>query len=104
MPGSGPVPGQRSRTPLLARLRVGTKLMLLVLLPLGVLLGFTTLTAVADWERREPPAEVPDRDPAVLRHGRIRGPARGRAHRGRAAAPAADCAGQAGLAAAQRRP
>jgi PAS domain S-box-containing protein len=38
-----------ARTPLLARLRVGTKLMLLVLLPVCVLLGFTTLTAVSDW-------------------------------------------------------
>jgi PAS domain S-box-containing protein len=37
-----------ARTPLLARLRVGTKLMLLVLLPLCVLLGFTTLAAVSD--------------------------------------------------------
>ncbi|HEX9355540.1 MAG TPA: PAS domain S-box protein [Streptosporangiaceae bacterium] len=34
--------------PLLARLRVGTKLMLLALLPVCVLLGFTTLTAVSD--------------------------------------------------------
>ena len=38
-----------ARPPLLARLRVGTKLMLLVLLPVCVLVGFTTLTAVADW-------------------------------------------------------
>ena len=38
-----------ARTPLLARLKVGTKLMLLVLLPVCVLLGFTTVTAVADW-------------------------------------------------------
>ena len=38
-----------ARIPLLARLKVGTKLMLLVLLPVGVLLGFTTTTAVADW-------------------------------------------------------
>ena len=37
------------RAPLLARLKVGTKLMLLVLLPVCVLLGFTGLTAVADW-------------------------------------------------------
>jgi PAS domain S-box-containing protein len=34
---------------LLARLRVGTKLMLLVLLPVCVLLGFTSVTAVSDW-------------------------------------------------------
>jgi PAS domain S-box-containing protein len=33
----------------LVRLKVGTKLMLLVLLPVCVLLGFTTVTAVADW-------------------------------------------------------
>ena len=33
----------------LARLKVGTKLMLLVLLPVGVLLGFTGVTALADW-------------------------------------------------------
>ena len=33
----------------LARLKVGTKLMLLVLLPVCVLLGFTGLTALADW-------------------------------------------------------
>jgi signal transduction histidine kinase len=37
------------RTPPLARLRVGTKLMLLVLLPVCVLLGFTGVTALADW-------------------------------------------------------
>jgi PAS domain S-box-containing protein len=35
--------------PLLARLKVGTKLMLLVLLPVCVLLGFTSVAAVADW-------------------------------------------------------
>ena len=33
----------------LARLKVGTKLMLLVLLPVCVLLGFTGVTALADW-------------------------------------------------------
>src|SRR5260370_38330706 len=38
-----------TRTPLLARLKVGTKLMLLVLLPVCVLLAFTGVTAVADW-------------------------------------------------------
>ena len=43
-----PGPGG-TRTPLLARLKVGTKLMLLVLLPGIVLLGFTGLTALADW-------------------------------------------------------
>jgi len=43
-----PAPGG-TRTPLLARLKVGTKLMLLVLLPVCVLLGFTGLTALADW-------------------------------------------------------
>ncbi len=37
------------RPPLLSRLRVGTKLMLLVLLPVGVLVGFMTITAVNDW-------------------------------------------------------
>ncbi|HET9975031.1 MAG TPA: nitrate- and nitrite sensing domain-containing protein, partial [Streptosporangiaceae bacterium] len=37
------------RIPLLARLKVGTKLMLLVLLPVGVLLGFTTTSAVEDF-------------------------------------------------------
>jgi signal transduction histidine kinase len=37
------------RPPLLARLKVGTKLMLLVLLPVAVLLGFTGVTALADW-------------------------------------------------------
>src|SRR5436190_19818713 len=42
-------PPDRARIPLLARLKVGTKLMLLVLLPVGVLLGFTTMTAIADW-------------------------------------------------------
>jgi PAS domain S-box-containing protein len=36
-------------TMLLARLKVGTKLMLLVLLPVCVLLGFTSMTAVSDW-------------------------------------------------------
>jgi signal transduction histidine kinase len=39
----------RGRIPVLARLKVGTKLMLLVLLPVGVLLGFTGVTAWADW-------------------------------------------------------
>ena len=34
---------------LLAQLKVGTKLMLLVLLPVCVLLGFTSVNAVADW-------------------------------------------------------
>jgi PAS domain S-box-containing protein len=34
---------------LLARLKVGTKLMLLVLLPVCVLLGFTSVTAMSDW-------------------------------------------------------
>jgi PAS domain S-box-containing protein len=38
-----------TRTPLLARLKVGTKLMLLVLLPVCVLLAFTSVTAIADW-------------------------------------------------------
>jgi signal transduction histidine kinase len=38
-----------TRTPPLARLKVGTKLMLLVLLPVCVLLGFTGFTALADW-------------------------------------------------------
>jgi PAS domain S-box-containing protein len=38
------------RPPLLARLKVGTKLMLLVLLPVCVLIAFTTITAVADWQ------------------------------------------------------
>jgi hypothetical protein len=46
---SGPQPPARDRIPLLARFKVGTKLMLLVLLPVCVLLGFTTATAVADW-------------------------------------------------------
>ncbi len=41
-------PGRR-RTPLLARLGVGAKLMLLALLPVGVLLGFTISGAVDDW-------------------------------------------------------
>src|SRR6266576_2312985 len=43
-----PAPGG-TLTPPLARLKVGTKLMLLVLLPVCVLLGFTSLTALADW-------------------------------------------------------
>jgi signal transduction histidine kinase len=47
LPGSQ-VPA-RAPIPLLARLKVGTKLMLLVLLPVGVLLGFTGVTAWADW-------------------------------------------------------
>jgi hypothetical protein len=46
MPG---LPAVRSPTLLLARFRVGTKLMLLVLLPVCVLLGFTSVTAVSDW-------------------------------------------------------
>jgi PAS domain S-box-containing protein len=47
------MPGLRTvtRAPalLLTQLKVGTKLMLLVLLPVCVLLGFTTVNAVADW-------------------------------------------------------
>jgi PAS domain S-box-containing protein len=46
---SAPQAPGRTRIPLLARLKVGTKLMLLVLLPVCVLLGFTSLTALADW-------------------------------------------------------
>jgi PAS domain S-box-containing protein len=38
-----------ARTPLLARLRVSTKLMLLVMLPVCVLVGFTAATSVNDW-------------------------------------------------------
>jgi PAS domain S-box-containing protein len=38
-----------ARPPLLARLRVGTKLMLLVLLPVAALLAFTVLSALAQW-------------------------------------------------------
>ena len=37
------------RTPLLARLGVGAKLMLLVLLPVAVLLGFTIAGSVNAW-------------------------------------------------------
>ena len=40
---------ERTRTPPLGWLKVGTKLMLLVLLPVCVLLGFTGFTALADW-------------------------------------------------------
>ncbi len=47
---SPPPPPAGHRPPLLARLRVGTKLMLLVLLPLGVLVGFMTITAINDWD------------------------------------------------------
>jgi PAS domain S-box-containing protein len=47
---SPPPPPASKRPPLLARLRVGTKLMLLVLLPVGVLVGFMTITAVNDWD------------------------------------------------------
>lgn len=47
------MPGLRTvtRAPalLLAQLKVGTKLMLLVLLPVCVLLGFSSVNAVADW-------------------------------------------------------
>ena len=47
------MPGLRTvtRAPalLLTQLKVGTKLMLLVLLPVCVLLGFTSVNAVADW-------------------------------------------------------
>jgi PAS domain S-box-containing protein len=45
----GPRAPASTRTPLLARLKVGTKLMLLVLLPVCVLVGFTSLHAVAGW-------------------------------------------------------
>ncbi len=47
MPGLHTV--TRAPARLLAQLKVGTKLMLLVLLPVCVLLGFTTVSAVADW-------------------------------------------------------
>ena len=47
MPGLHTV--ARAPALLLAQLKVGTKLMLLVLLPVCVLLGFTTVNAVADW-------------------------------------------------------
>jgi PAS domain S-box-containing protein len=46
---SGPQAAAGARIPLLARLKVGTKLLLLVLLPVCVLLGFTTVAAVEDW-------------------------------------------------------
>jgi PAS domain S-box-containing protein len=39
----------RTRTPLFGRLGVGAKLMLLVLLPVGVLLGFTIVGALGNW-------------------------------------------------------
>ena len=39
----------RARTPLLGRLGVGAKLMLLVLLPVGVLLGFTIAGSANNW-------------------------------------------------------
>jgi PAS domain S-box-containing protein len=45
----GPPIAAGTRMPLLARLKVGTKLMLLVLLPVCVLLGFTGFNALADW-------------------------------------------------------
>ncbi len=48
-PSAAAVPPGR-RPPLLARLRVGTKLMLLVLLPVGVLVGYMTITAINDWD------------------------------------------------------
>ena len=47
MPGLHTV--TRAPALLLAQLKVGTKLMLLVLLPVCVLLGFTSVNAVADW-------------------------------------------------------
>ncbi|MGW0712130.1 PAS domain S-box protein [Streptomyces sp. NPDC002643] len=43
-------PTTAGTVPFLARLRVGAKLMLLVLLPLTVLLAFTALAAVTRWE------------------------------------------------------
>jgi PAS domain S-box-containing protein len=39
-----------ARPPLIARLRVGTKLMLLVLLPVAGLLAFTVFSALAQWQ------------------------------------------------------
>jgi hypothetical protein len=39
----------RAKRPLLGRLGVGAKLMLLVLLPVGVLLGFTIAASVDNW-------------------------------------------------------
>ena len=47
MPGLRTITAAPAR--LLAQLKVGTKLMLLVLLPVCVLLGFTSVNAVADW-------------------------------------------------------
>ena len=62
-PSRGPVPAPRpavarvrrgaatvGTVPFLARLRVGPKLMLLVLLPVTVLLSFTAFAAMAQWE------------------------------------------------------
>jgi PAS domain S-box-containing protein len=46
-PADSAAPG--AKRPLLGRLRVGAKLMLLVLLPVGVLLGFTIAASVGDW-------------------------------------------------------
>ncbi|MFF7275785.1 nitrate- and nitrite sensing domain-containing protein [Streptomyces griseorubiginosus] len=43
-------PAAAHRVPLLARLRVGRKLMLLVLLPVTGLLAFTAFSAVAQWQ------------------------------------------------------
>jgi len=40
----------RARRPLLGRLSVGAKLMLLVLLPVGVLLGFTIAESADNWQ------------------------------------------------------
>ena len=61
-----------ARTPLLARLKVGTKLMLLVLLPVGVLLGFTSVTALADWRAASQLQDFRTATTAVLRDGRGR--------------------------------
>jgi hypothetical protein len=45
-PSAAPTPTHR---PLLAQLKVGTKLMLLVLLPVAVLIAFILVTAIGDW-------------------------------------------------------
>ena len=102
----GPPAPARARIPLLARLKVGTKLMLLVLLPVCVLLGFTTITAVTDWRAASQLQQFQTATRLSFADGRVARPARRGTHRGRAAAACGPTPGpgRSGHGAAQREP
>ncbi len=70
----------RARSRLLGRLGVGAKLMLLVLLPVGVLLGFTIAESADNWRTALSIRDFSERHGAVVRRHRHRRRARRRAH------------------------